>query len=179
MFKSTFAALVTLLIVSSTALAAPRCNLFTVTGSYVRQTNPYIDQLKLGIDGTAYWFNSSSFDLILTGAFIPEIGSWTCLADGTVLVTTIGTNYSQNSSFGDIPQTGLSLDINIFENIRFTQKLSVVDQDTLRPTHRINTHIPLSNDPLGPGVVTACTPSGTPCNPSPYKRIRPQLTDIP
>src|SRR6266705_2709758 len=48
--------------------------------------------------------------------------------------------------------------------------------------HRINTHIPLSNDPLGPGVVnpgSACTPSGTPCNPSPYKRIRPQLTDIP
>jgi hypothetical protein len=165
--------------VSSTALAAPRCNLFTVTGSYVRQVNPYIDQLKLGIDGTAYWFQSSSFDLILTGTYIPQIGSWTCLNDGTVLVTTIGTNFSQNSPFGDIPQPGQPLDINIFQNVRFTQKLSLVDGNTLQPTHRINTDIPLSSDPLGPGVASGCNPSGTPCNPAPYKRIRPQLTDIP
>jgi hypothetical protein len=179
MFKSTLTALVTLLILSSTALAALTCNPFTVTGSYVRQTNPYIDQLTLSIDGTASWFNSASFDSILLGAFIPEIGSWTCLADGTVLVTTIGSNYFQNSPSGDIPQPPQPLDINIAENIRFTQKLSVVNRDTLVPTHRINTHIPLSNDPLGPGVATGCKPSGTPCNPAPYKRIRPQVTDIP
>ena len=184
MFKSTLAALVMLLILSSTAIAAPTCNLFTVTGSYVRQNNvtQYIDQLTLGIDGTAYWFQSSSFDLILTGAFIPEVGSWTCLPDGSVLVTTIGSNYSQNSPFGDIPQPGLSFDLNILENVRLTQKLSVVDRNTLVLTVRVNTHIPLSNDPLGPGTVipgSACTPSSNPCNPSPYRRIRPLLTDIP
>jgi len=180
MFKSTLAALVTLSILSSTVFAAPKCNPFTVTGSYVRQNNVtlYIDQLSLGIDGRASWFLSSSFDSILLGAFIPQIGSWTCLDDGTVLVTTIGTEYLQNSPFGDIPQPGQPLDINISDNIRFTEKLSVVDRDTLRPTHRITTIIPLSNDPFGPGVVGACTPSGTPCNPSPYRRIRPQLTDI-
>jgi hypothetical protein len=72
------------------------------------------------------------------------------------------------------------LDINISVNHRSTQKLSVVDRDTLRQTHGIPTRIPLSNDPLGPGVVgRACTPSGTPCNPAPYKRIKPQVTDIP
>jgi hypothetical protein len=187
MFKSALTALVALFILSSTALAAPddasKCNPFKVTGSYVRQNNvnPYIEQLRLGIDGTAYWFNSGSFDSILLGAIIPEIGSWTCLDDGTVLVTTIGTAYFQNSPFGDIPQPGQPLDINIAENLRLTQKLSVVDRDTLQPTHQISTGIPLSNDPLGPGVVgrRSCTPSGTPCNPSPYKRIRPQLTDIP
>jgi hypothetical protein len=178
MFKSTLAALVALLILSSTALAA-RCNPITVTGSYVRQTSPYIDQLTLSIDGTASWFNSSSFDSILLGAFTPEIGSWTCLADGTVLVTTIGSQYFQNSPSGDVPQLGQPLDINIAENIRITQKLSVVSLDTLQQTHRISTHVPLSNDPLGPGVVRSCTPTGTPCDPSPYKRIRPNLTDIP
>lgn len=92
MYKSTLAALVALLMLSSTALAAPKCTPFTVAGSYVRQISPYIDQLTLGLDGTAYWFASSSFDLILQGAFTPEVGSWTCLEDGTVLVTTLGSS---------------------------------------------------------------------------------------
>jgi hypothetical protein len=181
MFKSILAALVALLILSSTALAAPKCNPFTLAGSYVRQTQPYIEQLTLGIDGTAYWFKSSSFDSILLGAFTPQIGSWTCLDDGTVLVTTIGSSYGNTSPFGDIPQPGQPLDIILGANQRQTSKLSVVDRDTLRQTHSIGTRIPLSNNPLGPGVVGrgSCTPSGTPCDPSPYKRIRPQLTDIP
>lgn len=183
MSKSVLAALVALLILSSAALAAgdddSRCNPFKVAGAYVRQTSPYIDQLTLGVDGTAYWFSSASFDSILLGAFTPENGSWTCLDDGTVLVTTIGSQYFQNSPAGDIPQPGQPLDLNLAENIRITQKLSVVDKDTLRLTHNITTHIPLSNDPLGSGVVNSCTPTGTPCNPVPYKRIRPQLTDIP
>ena len=181
MFKSTLAALVALLILSSTAPAAPRCTPFTVAGSYVRQIVPYIDQLTLSIDGRAYLFNSAAFDLILLGTGTPGIGSWTCLEDGTVLVTTISSVYFQNSPFGDIPQPGQPLDIYIANNNRFTQKLSVVDRDTLRQTHGIPTNIPLSDDPLGPGVVgrRACTPTGNPCNPAPYRRIKPLLSDIP
>jgi hypothetical protein len=184
MLKSTLTALVALFILSSTALAAPddasKCNPFKVAGAYVLHISPYIDQLTLGIDGTAYSFTSASFDAFLQGAIIPEIGGWTCLDDGTVLVTTIGSAYSNNSAFGDIPQPGQPLDINIAVNRRNTRKLSVIDRDTLLTTHGIITLIPLSNDPLGPGVVhRSCTPSGTPCNPTPFKRIRPQLTDIP
>ncbi len=179
MLKNTLAALVALVILSSMALAAPKCTPFTVAGSYVRQISPYIDQLTLSVDGTAYWFQSSSFDQILLGAFIPEVGSWTCLPDGSVLVTTIGSDYFQNSPFGDIPQLGQPLDINIGENLRVTQKLTVVDLDTLQQVDRIVTHIPLGNDPLGPGVARGCSPSGSPCDPAPYKRIRPNLTDIP
>ena len=180
MFKSTLAALVALFILSTTALATI-CTPFTVAGSYVRQIVPYIDQLTLSIDGRAYAFNSAAFDLILQGTSMPGIGSWTCLEDGTVLVTTITTGYFQLSPFGDVPQPGQPLDITIGANFRITQKLSVVDRDTLRQTHGIPTRISLSNDPLGPGVVGrgACTPTGTPCNPAPYKRIRPQLSDIP
>jgi len=181
MFKSRLTGLVVLLMLSSMALATPMCNPITVTGSYVQQIQPYISQLRLCIDGTAYWFNSSSFDFILMGAFTPQIGSWTCLEDGTVLVTTIGSVYFQNSPFGDVPQMGQPLDINIAENIRITQKLSVVDRDTLRVTHSISTHIPVSNDPFGPGSVgpRSCTPTGTPCDPAPYRRIKPLLSDIP
>jgi len=180
MYRRTLAALLMGLSLSAMALAAPKCSPFTVTGSYVRQIAPYIDQLTLSIDGRAYWFNSGSFDQILTGAIIPEIGSWTCLKDGTVLVTTIGSAYGNHSPFGDIPQPGQPLDITIDLNLRITQKLSVIDRDTLRATHEIATRTPLSNDPLGPGVVGArsCRPTGTPCDPSPYKRIKPQVTDI-
>jgi hypothetical protein len=181
MFKRTLVGLVALFMLSSTALATPQCNPFTVAGSYVQQIQPYINQLRLGVDGTAYWFSSAAFDLILLGTSMPGIGSWTCLEDGTVLVTTVTTGYFQISPFGDVLQPGQQLDITIGANFRITQRLSVVDRDTLRVTHSIGTRVSLSNDPLGPGVVGrgACTPTGTPCNPAPYRRIRPQVTDIP
>jgi hypothetical protein len=179
MFKNALSALVALLILGSTAFAA-RCNPITVTGSYVRQINPYVDQLTLHVDGTAYWFNSSAFDLILFGTYNPQVGSWTCLADGTVLVTTLGSEYLQNSPSGDTPQPGQPLDINLSTNIRITRQLSVVDVDTMQTTAQVITRVQLGNDPLGPGAIgrSACKPTGNPCNQAPYKRIKPLLTDI-
>ncbi|SRR5579864_554026 len=181
MFKRTLAALVAFLTLNSMGLAAPRCTPFMVAGSYVQQIQPYMSQLTLGIDGTAYSFSSAAFDLILQGTTNPQVGSWTCLEDGTVLVTTIGSEYRQNSPFGDVPLPGQPLDINISVNLRVTHKLSVVNRDTLRETHRIVTRVALSDDPFGPGVLggSSCTPSGKPCNQAPYRRIKPQLTDIP
>src|SRR5437764_1583953 len=120
MFKAAMVAMVTLLMLNSVAIAA--CSPTTVAGSYVRQLSPYIDQLVLSLDGTAYWYNSSSYDQILLGTFQPELGSWTCLADGSVLVTTVGSTYRQNSPTGDVPQSGQPLDIHIYKNVRITQK---------------------------------------------------------
>lgn len=181
MLKSISAALVSLAILSSTALAARRCSPFTVVGAYVRQTVPYIDQLTLNIDGTAYSSWSGAFDSILLGTTTPGVGSWTCLDDGTVLVTTIRSEYLQFSPFGDVPQPGQPLDINVSVNLRVTNKLSVLDGNTLQETDRIVTRVPLSDDPFGSGARggSSCTSLGKPCNSSPYKRIRPQLTDIP
>ena len=181
MFRTTLAALLVVLSLSAMALAGPKCSPFTVAGSYVRQVPPYIDQLTLNIDGTVYSFSSGAFDLILDGTIIPAVGSWTCLKDGTVLVTTILSQYVQNSPFGDIPQQGLPLDINISVNARGTSKFSVVDSDTLQETHRIVTRVPLSDDPFGPGTLGAssCTPSTRPCSTAPFRRIKPQATDIP
>lgn len=181
MFKRSLAGLAALLILITPTFAAGRCTPFSVAGSYVRQTSPYIDQLTLQLDGTAYSFSSAAFDLILLGTSIPGIGSWTCLEDGTVLVTTIQSEYLQNSPSGDIPQPGQPLDINISVNLRITNKLVVVDSSTLRETHRIVTRVPLSDDPFGPGVrgVSSCMPSGKPCPPAAFRKIKPQVTDIP
>ena len=181
MLKSKLAAFVGLLILTSTALAAPKCSPFTVAGAYVRQVPPYIDQLTLNMDGTVYSFSSGAFDLILDGTIIPAVGSWTCLKDGTVLVTTILSQYVQNSPTSDVPVPGQPLDINISVNTRATSKLSVLDANTLQETNRIVTRLPLTDDPFGPGVrgVSSCMPAGKPCSPAPYRRIKPQVTDIP
>jgi len=175
MFKTTLTVLAALLILSSTVLAAPRCTPALVTGSYVHQFTtapyPYIDQLTLSFDGTAYWYQSSAFNFLLTGGtYIPQIGSWTRLADGTVLVTTIGTLYGPSG-------TG---DIIIEDNYRRTEKFTVVDSNTLQAIKNVSTEIPLSDDPLGPGtVLDSCAAGGsTPCDPAPFKRIRPLLTDL-
>ena len=179
MFRNTLATLLMVLTLSAMALAAPKCSPFSVSGSYVRQVPPYIDQLTLRVDGTVYRFTSAAFHLILEGTSIPGIGSWTCLNDGTVLVTTINAGYLND--FGDIPQPGLPLDIYISNNFRVTSKFSVLDGNTLQETDRIVTRISLSDDPFGPGVFggSSCMPSGKPCAPAPYRRIKPQVADIP
>ena len=169
MIRHQLAALIVLLILASTAMALP-CNPFTVPGSYYRQgAAGYMDQLTLSIDGTAYWYQSSAFDFFVTaGSFIPQVGSWTCLLDGSVLVTTVGSDFLPNGGG----------DLRIANNNRFTQKLTVVNSDTLLPTHRTSTITPLANDPLGPGTSTSCRPTATPCGPSVYKRIKPVAADI-
>lgn len=175
MFKHTLLALVTLLVfLGSTALAdKPKCKADKVPGSYVR-LNPistFMDQLRLNSDGTAYWYQSAAFHhLVSEGAFNPHIGSWKCLDDGSLLVTTIGSNYRPTVPAGDIE---------LFQNERFTEKLTVVNNDTYQPTHRIFTSFLLLDDPLGSnGVATGCTPLN-PCAPYAYKRVKPFPSDIP
>src|SRR5205807_1297781 len=77
----------------------------------------------------------------------------------------------------DIPQPGQPLDIRISVNLRFTQKLSVINLNTLQQTRRTNTRIPLSNDPLGPGAIGSgsCSPTGRPCDPARTREFAPTL----
>lgn len=177
MFKSTLAALATLLMfMGATAFAGGSgtgCDPERVAGSYIA-LRPTIfsgsglgvlDQLKLGSDGTAYWYQSTAFDLMIsTGSFIPEIGSWKCQRDGTLVVTTIGVNYHS-----------LGTDIAKDSNTRFTQKLSVVDSNTLQNISRVQRIFALTDDPLGP--------LGIPGPPNTsvfqYKRVKPLPSDIP
>jgi hypothetical protein len=168
--KNRLAVLVALLIMSSTGFAVQKCSLL-VSGSYVHQLSAgphYMDELTLAVDGTAYFYQSSSFDFALTqGVYIPAIGSWTCLSDGSVLVTTIASNYAPNGS-----------DLNLLNNLRQTIKLSVIDSNTLQQTARSLREIPLADDPLGNTGTVASSCSGN-CGSSPFKRVRPIASDLP
>lgn len=179
MINRTLSAIAALVILSATSLAA--CSPSTVAGSYVRRVSPYIDQLVLNLDGTAYWFNSGAYDRILLGTGLPEVGAWTCMADGSVLVTTIGSTYLQNAPTGDVPQSGQPLDINISNNLRITQKLTIIDHDTLAQIDRIVTRTTLTSDPQGAGTLgsSSCSPTTTACNAARYHRIKPKASDLP
>lgn len=181
MFKSTLAALATLLMfMGSTAFAGGvgkgnECDPQKVAGSYIafRPLLDYqgssgpgvLDQLKLGSDGTAYWYENIAFDQpIHTGSFIPEIGSWKCQKDGTLVVTTIGAQYN-----------GTGADLVKFSNHRFTQKLSVVDSNTLQNISRVARDFALTDNPLGPlGIASLPNP-----DPFQYIRVKPLPSDIP
>lgn len=145
------------------------CSGKKVVGSFIRVNpgNKYMDQLILTGDGIAYWYQSTAFDFLVTGGtYIPEIGSWACQTDGTVLVTTISTQYQ--------PQSGDEVKD---KNTRFTQKLIVVDEDTLAVSARFTREFALTDDPLGNNgtVQGGCTS----CPPYTYKRIKPVPTDVP
>jgi len=178
MFKSALAALFTLLMfMGATAFAGgsgTECDPEKVAGSYIalRPTTfsgsglGVLDQLKLGSDGTAYWYQSTAFDLLVSqGSFIPEIGSWKCLRDGTLVVTTIGVNY----------HTVGGQDIAKDSNHRFTQKLSVVDSNTLQTISRVARNFALTDDPLGPLGVPGPTSTAV----FQFKRVKPLPSDIP
>jgi hypothetical protein len=181
MFKSTLAALATLLMfMGSTAFAGGgggkgnECDPQKVAGSYIALRPALfsgsgfavLDQLKLGSDGTAYWYQSTAFDLLVSqGSFIPEIGSWKCLRNGTLVVTTIGVNY----------HTVAAQDIAKDSNHRFTQKLSIVDSNTLQNILRVSRFFLLTDDPLGSNFIG----SGSSADPFQYKRVKPITSDVP
>jgi hypothetical protein len=175
MFKTAFAALFTLLMFMGSTAIADDCTVKKATGSYValRPTTVsgsgagILDQLRLNSDGTAYWYQSTSFDLLVSqGSFIPQIGSWQCNADGTLLVTTIGVTYHSTGT-----------DIAKDSNERFTQKLSVINDDTLQVIIRVFKDFPLTTDPLDPAAVPSSTRTGT--TPFQFKRVKPVPSDIP
>jgi hypothetical protein len=175
MFKSTLAAMVTLLIMSSTAFAGDdrrECDPKKVPGSYIglRVSTPefgVLDQLKLNSDGTAYHYQSQAFhQLINGGTFIPEIGTWKCLRDGTLVVTTIGVGY--------VPDGGGDIKIDHYK--RGTQKFSVLNGNTLETIRRVFRNFLLTDDPLDPNGGTIILDSTVVFQ---YKRVKPLLSDVP
>lgn len=177
MFKTTLAAVFTLLIfMGSTAFADGTCDKDKVAGAYLRQLHgvtpappgpDVFDQLLLTSDGTAYWYQSTAFDFLVTGgSFIPGVGSWKCIDDYTLVVTVISVNY--HSLGGDIEKD---------TTFRFTQKISVVDSNTLKPLNRVTKVFALTVDPLSATAVPLSTGQNT--NQTLYKRIKPFRSDVP
>ena len=163
-------------IVVSTAFAADdKCE--KVPGSYIRVRalagDPFslLDQLTLGSDGTARWYQSNAFHLLVTeGSFIPEVGSWKCQRDGTVLVTTIGASYRSEILPGGIT------DIKLDHYTRFTSTYSIIDKDTLQTIRRVFRDFALTADPLDPNGGTNIRDSSLVTQ---FKRVKPLASDIP
>ena len=178
MFKSTLAALATLLMfMGSTAFAGgggkgKECDPQKVAGSYIGQRIisldfGILDQLRLNSDGTAYWYQSNAFQQLITGGtFIPEIGSWKCFENGTLVVTTIGVTYA--------PVAGPDIVIDKYK--RFTQKLSVLNSSTLETIRRVDRAFALTDDPLNPngGIITLDSFAVFQ-----YKRVKTLTSDAP
>ena len=171
MFRSTLGAVITLLIImGTTAFADGNCERTKVAGAYLRHLqngDDIYDQLVLTSDGVAYWYQSTAFDFFLTtGSHIPAIGSWKCIDDKTLVVTTIAVEY------GPVPG-----DLAKQNSARLTQKISVVDSNTLKPLVRVFKRFALSDDPLNPNSVPLSSTTTTFA--TPYKRIKPLKSDVP
>ena len=168
----------------------PACHVNDVAGVYVaeRPTATYfgtlgqLDQLVLGTDGVAYRYSSFAFIRPITeGMYLPEVGSWTCLKDGSVLITTVTTNFSPII----VPTPNIlganTLDLERDSNSRRTQKFSVIDDDTLDLNTSVIKRFLLTVDPSDPAAPTLGGFSVIPVAPGTvvYKRVKPLETDVP
>ena len=172
------------------ATKAPACHVKDVAGVYVaeRPTVSYfsvpgqLDQLVLGTDGVAYRYSSFAFIRPITeGTYLPEVGSWTCLKDGSVLITTVSTSLTPII----VPTPNLlganTLDLDRDSNFRRTQKFSVIDDDTLDLNTSVIKRFLLTVDPSDPAAPTLGGFSVIPVAPGTvvYKRVKPLETDVP
>jgi len=176
--KSSLAALAVVFLLTGSALAAGpdgnQCDANKVAGTYLRNRPAafsgsgfgVLDQLVLTSDGTAYWYQTTSFDLLITGGtFIPEVGSWQCLDKSTIAVTTIGANYFPNGA-GDIVKANYD---------KFSQKLTIQDDNTLQVVLRISRTYALTDDPLTGTPLTKNVSTNTT---SPYRRVTATADDV-
>ena len=134
------AALAIFTVIPTFGAPATGCNKIKFTGSYIRtvQTLPLPDgsshstlfQLNLNADGTAVqnWTGFLDF-AINSGAGSPYIGSWTCRADGKLIVTLISASYGVVPA-GSSPDV-TAQDISLVFHTKTTYLYSVDDANTL------------------------------------------------
>lgn len=172
---------------ASTAMAKgpPPCERGKTAGSYIRlrddRTPTFIDQLVLHSDGTAYWHQSTALESPLTGVnggtSIPEIGTWNCVDEDTLVVTVIGENYHSEQSPDPDDGTNILRDFVPDARDRLTLRLDVQDRDTLVRNYFIERQFALTVNPLDPASVPLEPPNiGT--NTPVYKRVPVLTSDI-
>jgi len=117
------------------ALAVPvGCNKWKPVGTFTRAdragTHNFVYQLQLHNDGTAWWIETASYDYMINyGTNSPNVGSWTCRADGMVVVSVLkGLLYPiASGTADDLPYADVSLD----QHIKTTYLFSVDDPNTI------------------------------------------------
>ena len=155
------------------AFAGPTgCNKVKFQGTYTRAVvnedtfgdgsvfHSYVFQLEIRADGTASMHSSVYYDFMVnTGSNSPGIGTWTCRADGKLVVNTlagllfpIGPNTNPQ-----LPSADLSLE----QHVRTTYLFSVDDANTLTHVQSRSRVYGATEDPTDPTAGVLRTPNTT------------------
>ena len=144
------------------AFAAPTgCNRIKFQGTYTRAAvnqdvlgdgstfHSWVFQLEIRADGTASLHSSVYYDFMInTGSNSPGIGTWTCRADGKLVV-----NLLAGLLFPIGPNTNAQLpsaDISLEQHVRTTYLFSVDDANTMTQIQSRGRFYSATEDPTNP-----------------------------
>ena len=181
MLKLISTALIATAVLAAAPAMADKCTKDRTAGTYISKNagQPFIEQLILTSDGTAYWYQGTAFEFFVTGGtYIPAVGAWKCINDTTLVLTVIDQNYhpvSAPNPFTTPPTVPpYVVDEDVDSYTRLTSRLVVQDSNTLVRNFRAAGDFVLTNNPLGtPDVTTTTTVPRT------YSRVKVFTSDIP
>jgi hypothetical protein len=138
---------------TTASVAQVGCRSWKFVGSYVRVDPPndvygdgtvihqFIFNMTLNTDGTASQSWSGALDYPMnSGTVSQSIGSWTCRADGKLIVTFLSSTYLATTARVSTP------DIKLESSSRTTYLISVTDENTLtRISARVRTYAAADN----------------------------------
>ena len=144
------------------AFAAPTgCNKVKFQGTYTRAAvnqdvlgdgsafHSWVFQLEIRADGTASMHSSVYYDFMInTGSNSPGIGTWTCRADGKLVVTTLA-----GLLFPIVPSGNPQLpaaDISLEQHLKTTYLFSVDDANTMTQVQTRSRIYGATEDPTNP-----------------------------
>ena len=142
---------------ASAAFADVGCKSYKFVGSYAHVDPPadifrdgtvihqFIFNMTLNIDGTAYQFWTGSLDYPLnSGTSSPSIGSWTCRADGKLIVTFLSATFLPTNARVSTPDLALN------SSQRTTYLFSITNDNTLTLNMLRVRNYAASEDPTNP-----------------------------
>ena len=149
------------------ALAQPTgCNKIKFQGTYTRTyelpkvvgigNTTYLMTLELRADRTAARHETSALDYIInSGTGSPGVGSWTCRADGKLVVTILRALYTPIAA--DIARVEApNADVQLYRHLRTTHLFNVEDVNTITQIQVRNRfyNATLNQDPTDPTAGT-------------------------
>src|SRR4051794_25401081 len=156
MLKRTVLVIAALIIFTSvTAFASPKtgCQKFNFTGTFLGPSSSdvfgdgnihnFAFQLTIHSDGTVdqYWTGLPDY-IINAGTGSPQIGSWTCRADGKLIITWLQASYFPVLPAQD-PANLSSQDVKLLSHSRTTYLFSIDDDNTVtRQQSRTRSYTP-------------------------------------
>jgi hypothetical protein len=161
-------------VLATAVFAGDDCKKGTFVGSYTRQslnvdvlgdgsvTHSFLFQLTLSADGSAreYWTGFPDY-FLTAGTGTGWIGSWTCRADGKLVLNMIGGNYFPGQGF-DLSGNPIT-DTILVGHSRITSLFTVTDSNTLTRIQTRTRNYQANQDPTDPagGTLRPLTTTNT------------------